>query len=86
MASLNSICVRIPPEQKTVLDTAASVSGRTRTAILLEGAMRLSGDILSNRIHYAIPDDKWEEFMEALDAQTRDNPTMRKTMSTNFPW
>lgn len=86
MPATEMVCLRIPPEQKSVIDWAASVCGRSRTAFIVESAMKSAQHILTEKTHFLLSPQKWAEFQAMLDAPVCENAALQKTMTTPLPW
>lgn len=85
MSQTETISLRMSAEQKSIIDTAADVCGRSRTAFILESAIDKAQDTLLDRREFIVPPEKWDEFMALLDGPL-DDAAMRKTMDTPPPW
>ena len=85
-AATEVINVRIPAEQKAIIDNAAQLLGKSRTAFILELAVRHAEDILAENTHFQLSPDLWEAFTTLLDAPVHPNPALDRLLSTPAPW
>ena len=85
-AATEVINVRIPAEQKAIIDNAAQLLGKSRTAFMLELAVRLAEDILAENTHFQLSPEQWDAFTTLLDAPVHPNPALDRLLSTPAPW
>lgn len=72
--------LRIAPEDKLVLRTAASASGRTLAQFVLESAMARAQETLPDRQAFGLDAERWETFLAALDAPVRPMPRLGRLL------
>jgi uncharacterized protein (DUF1778 family) len=72
--------LRLTPEAKKKLQTAAESSGRTVTEFVLESALVRAEETLADRTRFGLNADRWKAFLEALDAPPRDLPRLRRLL------
>jgi uncharacterized protein (DUF1778 family) len=82
-ATLN---VRIKPEDRSLIDRAAKLLGKSRTDFLLEAGRRAAEDALLDRTLFKISPKAYAEFVARLDAPPSPNERLRRTMTTRAPW
>lgn len=75
------IDLRLTPDNKRTLQAAAAASNRSVSDFVLESALARADETLPDRRHFELNAEKWEEFMEALDAPPRDLPRMRRLLN-----
>lgn len=85
-AATEVINVRIPAEQKAIIDNAAQLLGKSRTAFILELAVRHAEDILAENTHFQLAPEQWDAFTTLLDAPVHPNPALDRLLSTPAPW
>ena len=85
-AATEVINVRIPAEQKAIIDNAARLLGKSRTAFILELAVRHAEDILAEKTHFQLSPEQWDAFTTLLDAPVHPNPALDRLLSTPAPW
>ena len=80
------INLRALPEQRDLIDRAATLLGKNRSDFMLETACREAESVLLDRRTFALDEATWERFTALLDAPPRDLPQLRKLLSTPAPW
>ena len=75
------INVRIPAAQK-----AARLLGKSRTAFILELAVRHAEDVLMEKMHFQLSQEQWDAFTQALDAPVQPDPALVRLLNTPAPW
>ena len=78
--------LRIPPAERTLIDRAARSAGKTRTDFILEAARRAAEDAILDRAVTAVSPEAYAAFVARLDAPPQPNERLRKTMQTPEPW
>jgi uncharacterized protein (DUF1778 family) len=81
-----TIHIRVEPTKRDVIDRAAAIAGKDRSAFMLEAAYREAERVLLDRRLFALDDEAYAEFMAAIDAPPADNPRLRKLLVTPAPW
>lgn len=80
------INLRASPEQKTLIDQAASCLGKSRTEFILETTRKAAEQTLLDRRLYLLDDERFAAFEAALAEPVESSAALRKTMSTPPPW
>lgn len=80
------INVRIPTEQKAIIDNAAQLLGKSRTAFILELAVRHAEEILAEKTHFQLSSEQWDAFTALLDDPVQPNPALDRLLNTPAPW
>ena len=86
MSRSATVNIRIEPRQRDLIDRAAEVLGKSRSAFMLDAAARSAEDLLMDRTLFALDADQWQAFNQALDAPPADNPKLKRLMHTKAPW
>lgn len=81
-----SLNVRIKPEERDLIDRAARTLGKTRTDFVLNAARRAAEEALLDRTELKVSREAYAEFLARLDAPTRHDTRMRRTMKTKAVW
>ncbi|MCE1185210.1 DUF1778 domain-containing protein [Zoogloea sp.] len=82
----DTLNLRIPPEERNLIDRAAEAAGKTRTDFILSAARRAAEDTLLDRAILSVSPEAYAEFLARLDAPAQSNERLRKTMQTPAPW
>ena len=80
------INVRISAEQKAIIDSAAQLLGKSRTAFILDLAVRHAEDVLAEKAHFQLCTEQWDAFTTMLDAPVRPNSALVRLLNTPTPW
>ena len=72
--------LRLSPEAKQKLQTAAESAGRTVSEFVLESALVRADETLADRTRFGLDADRWKAFMEALDAPPREIPRLGRLL------
>ncbi|HEY9832583.1 MAG TPA: DUF1778 domain-containing protein [Stenomitos sp.] len=78
--------MRLEPNQLDLIDTAANLSGKSRTAFILDAAYQAAEQTLLERTLFLLNDEQWEAFNQALDAPPSQNEKLRQLLQTKAPW
>lgn len=68
--------LRLTPDHKSLLQTAALASNRSVSEFVLESALARAQETLPDRRHFGLDADQWEDFVHALDAPVRPLPRL----------
>lgn len=85
-APRETLNIRIPAAERSLIDRAASSSGKTRTDFILGAARRAAEEALLDRALYLVSPAKFQKFLALLDAPPKPNARLRRTMKTAPPW
>ena len=80
------INVRISAEQKAIIDSAAQLLGKSRTAFILDLAVRHAEDVLAEKAHFQLSTEQWDAFTTMLDAPVHPNIALVRLLNTPAPW
>jgi uncharacterized protein (DUF1778 family) len=72
--------LRLTPEAKRKLQTAAESAGRSVSEFVLESALVRADQTLADRTHFGLDGERWKKFLEALDAPTREIPRLARLL------
>ncbi|MBD2607692.1 DUF1778 domain-containing protein [Scytonema hofmannii FACHB-248] len=81
-----TINIRVHQAQRDLIDRAAEAVGKNRSDFMLETACREAEAILLDRRLFMLDDEKFQQFMDLLDAPPSDNENLRKLLFTKAPW
>lgn len=88
MSATATINLRIPERERSLIDQAAQVLGKTRTAFILEQSIAKAEEIMLNRTHFSLSESEWDAMKEALDAPLSNDQQMKlqKLFAVATPW
>ncbi len=72
--------LRLTPEAKRTLNSAASAAGRSVSEFVLESALSRAEETLADRRQFGLDAERWEAFMAALEAPPHDIPALEHLM------
>jgi uncharacterized protein (DUF1778 family) len=78
--------MRVEPNQLDLIDTAASLSGKSRSAFMLDAAYQAAEQALLERRLFLLNDEQWEAFNKALDTPPAKNEKLRQLLQAEAPW
>ncbi|MER8391739.1 DUF1778 domain-containing protein [Mesorhizobium sp. M1340] len=73
--------LRLTPQAKRTLATAAATERRSLSDFVLESALARAEETLADRRSFHLDAEKWVAFMAALDAPTRDLPRLKRLLN-----
>ncbi len=82
----DTLNLRIKPEERGLIDRAATLTGKTRTDFVLEAARRAAEDALLDRAIFAVSPQAYAAFLARLNEAPKPNDRLRRTMQTIPPW
>jgi uncharacterized protein (DUF1778 family) len=72
--------LRLTPEAKRKLQTAAESTGQSVSDFVLESALVRADQALADRTYFGLDRECWEKFLEALDAPPREIPRLARLL------
>lgn len=81
-----AINLRALPEQRDLIDHAASMLGKNRSDFMLEAACERAQTVLLDQVHFALDADKLQQFIDLLDAPPAPNPGLERLLALKAPW
>jgi uncharacterized protein (DUF1778 family) len=82
----DTLNVRIKPSDRSLIDQAARLAGKTRTDFVLEAARRAAEDTVLDRTLFIAGPDAFVAFQARLDAPPRQDDKLRRTLLTASAW
>lgn len=81
-----TINIRAMSVQRDLIDQAAESLGKNRSDFMLETACREAQAVLLDRRLFMLDDEKFQEFMDLLDAPVSGYENLHKLLTTLAPW
>ena len=78
--------LRIPAAERSLIDRAAASAGKTRTDFVLEAARRAAEETLLDRALMVVSPKAYDEFRARLDRPAQPNKRLKRTMRAKPPW
>ena len=88
MAATASINLRISDVEKALIDQAAQIMGKSRTAFILENTLRAAEEVVLDRTRFTLDSNTWGELQAALDTPPSEEQIrgLNKLFTTQAPW
>lgn len=80
-----AINLRALPEQRDLIDHAASLLGKNRSDFMLEAACDRAQSVVLDQVFFSLDADKFKQFTAMLDAPGQ-NPGLERLMAVKAPW
>ncbi len=81
-----AINLRARPEQRELIDHAASLLGKNRSDFMLEAACERAQAVLLDQVFFSLDADQFGRFSALLDAPPSPNPGLDRLMAVTVPW
>jgi uncharacterized protein (DUF1778 family) len=81
-----SINLRALPEQRALIDLAASVLGKNRSDFMLEVACERAQAVLLDQVFFELDPARFHQFTALLDTPPNANPGVARLMAVKAPW
>jgi uncharacterized protein (DUF1778 family) len=81
-----AINLRALPEQRDLIDRAAQLLGKNRSDFMLEAACDKAQAVLLDQVYFNLDADKFQQFIDLLDAPPAHNPGLARLMALKAPW
>ena len=81
-----AINLRALPEQRDLIDHAASMLGKNRSDFMLEAACDKAKLVVLDQVFFSLDADKFRQFTQLLDAPPAHNPGLERLMAAKAPW
>ncbi len=82
----SAISLRALPEQRELIDRAASLLGKSRADFVLEAACEQAQEVVLNQVAFCLNDKEFKSFTDLLDAPLQPNPGLERLLSLKAPW
>ncbi|MCW8198759.1 DUF1778 domain-containing protein [Verminephrobacter aporrectodeae subsp. tuberculatae] len=81
-----AINLRALPEQRDLIDHAASLLGKSRSDFMLEAACERAQTVALDQVFFGLDGDRFQQFSAILDAPPSANPGLERLMAVQAPW
>ena len=81
-----AINLRALPEQRDLIDHAATLLGKNRSDFMLEAACDRAQAVVLDQVFFNFDADKFRLFTAMLDAPPSHNPGLERLMAVTAPW
>lgn len=81
-----TINVRLSARTRDLIDTAAEISGKTRSEFILESARQQATDVLLDQRLFSLEEEAYAAFVKALDDAPAPPERLRRLFADKAPW
>jgi len=81
-----AINLRALPEQRDLIDHAASLLGKSRSDFMLETACARAQEVVLDQVFFSVSAEKFQQFMAMLDAPPQPNPGLERLLARKPIW
>jgi uncharacterized protein (DUF1778 family) len=81
-----AINLRAKPEQRDLIDRAATLLGKNRSDFMLEAACERACAVVLDQVFFSLDTDKFQQFTALLDAPAAPNAGLQRLMAVQAPW
>lgn len=81
-----AINLRALPEQRDLIDHAATLLGKNRSDFMLEAACERAQSVLLDQVFFGLDTEKFQQFTALLDAPISANAGLERLMAVKAPW
>lgn len=81
-----AINLRALPEQRDLIDHAATVLGKNRSDFMLEAACERAQSVLLDQVFFSLDTEQFQKFTAMLDAPPEPNACLERLMAIKAPW
>lgn len=81
-----AINLRALPEQRDLIDHAATLLGKNRSDFMLEAACDKAQAVVLDQVFFSLNTEKFAHFLTMLDAPPAQNAGLERLMAVKAPW
>ncbi|MBF0169616.1 MAG: DUF1778 domain-containing protein [Nitrospinae bacterium] len=81
-----AINLRALPEQRDLIDHAASLLGKNRSDFMLEVACERAKSVLLDQVFFNLDADAFQRFQTMIDTPPGPNQGLERLMAVKAPW
>jgi len=81
-----AINLRAKPEQRDLIDQAATLLGKNRSDFMLEAACERAQAVVLDQVFFSLDAEKFAQFNALLDAPAAPNAGLERLMAVQAPW
>lgn len=83
---IGKINIRIDPSSRDLIDRAAILAGKTRSAFMIEASAKLAEEMILDQKVFTLRQEQWDKFNEMLNQPPSVNKKLKKLLMTKSPW
>lgn len=81
-----AITLRVEPEQRDLIDRAATLLGKNPSDFILEAACERARAVVVDQVYFSLDADKFQQFNALLDAPAAPNAGLQRLLALQTPW
>lgn len=81
-----AINLRALPEQRDLIDHAASLLGKNRSDFMLEAACERAQAVVLDQVYFSLDAEKYQQFTDLLDAPPKPNAGLDRLFALKPAW
>jgi uncharacterized protein (DUF1778 family) len=81
-----AINLRALPQQRDLIDRAASQLGKSRSDFMLEAACERAQAVMLDQVFFNLDAQSFHDFNTLLDAPPKANAGLKRLMAVKAPW
>lgn len=81
-----TINLRAFPEQRDLIDHAATLLGKNRSDFMLEAACDKAQSVVLDQVFFGLDAERFQQFNAMLDAPPAPNSGLERLMAVKPPW
>ncbi|HVZ90068.1 MAG TPA: DUF1778 domain-containing protein [Rhizomicrobium sp.] len=78
--------LRMPVAIRDLIDNAANVLGKTRTAFIIESSQKHAIDVLLDQRLFTLDEAQYKAFLNVLDSPPAPNEKLKRLLASKSPW
>ena len=78
--------IRIKTADRSLIDRATELTGKSRTDFILDATSRAAEDALLDQTRFGVEDAAYAKFLTRLEAPPAPNDRLPRTLRTPAPW
>jgi uncharacterized protein (DUF1778 family) len=82
----DTLNLRIKPQDRALIDRAASLVGKTPTGFVVEAAQHAAANVLLDRTVFVLKPRAFARFLARVDRPTKPNKRLCRSLETPAPW
>ena len=80
------INLRALPEQRDLIDQAASLLGKNRSDFMLEAACERAQSVVLDQVYFSLDPEKFKRFVELLDESQEPSQGVQRLLAVQPSW
>lgn len=81
-----AINLRALPQQRDLIDQAATLLGKNRSDFMLEAACDKAQAVVLDQVFFSLDEAKFKKFNAMLDAPVKANAGLARLLAVKAPW